>query len=167
MATSYSSRFYNTSAPDPAISPKDGYPLSGKGGLLGCRFSETIATTVTDADGDRHFCFPLPGFSGKAGENGSYLFAGFWIKSAALAASALDLDLVLVYTVNGVELTHATPLYDASVEGVFTSAIAMKWVDVNRRIPVSDTGYAHAVLLTRTAGVTPAAGNVTILPEWI
>lgn len=170
MADTYSTRFYNTSAASPAKSPKSPYPLTGKGGILGCRFSETIATTSLDANTDRHFCFPMPGVGSKVGGLGAYLLLGYWLKSDELdtgGGNALDLDLVWIYTANGVETVDATPLYDASVAGAFSAAIAMKWVDVNRIIPVSDDGLTHAVLRCNTAASTAAAGNVTILPEWI
>ena len=170
MADTYSTRFYNTSASNPALSPKSPYPLSGKGGILGCRFSETIATTAIDANTDRHFAFPMPCGSGKIGGSGQYHFLGFWLKSDDLdsgGGAALDLDLVWIYTANGVETVDGTPLYDASAAGAFSAAIAMKWVDVNRPIPFSDNGLVHAVLRCNTAASTAAAGNVTILPEWI
>lgn len=170
MADAYSTRFYNTTAAAPQNSPKDGYPHHGKAGLMGCAFSETIATTSLDANTDRFFCFPMPGIGTTIGQPGTYRLLGFWLKSDDLDAgggAALDLDLVMVYTANGVEVVDATPLYDASALGAFSAAIAMKWVDINRLIPVADNGLVHAVLRCNTAASTAAAGNVTILPQWV
>lgn len=162
MADTYSTRFYNGSS----TSPKLGLPWLG--GNRSLSFSETIATTSLDANTDRHFCFPLPGVgTGSAG--GIALLHGFWLKSDDLdsgGGAALDADLVLVYIFNGAEVVDATPIYDASAAGAFSAAIAMKWVDVWRVLPVADDGRVHVVLKINTAASTAAAGNLTILPVW-
>lgn len=162
MADSFDPRFYNTGSSSLQPSMKDGHPWSGQTALQGISFSSTIPVGQLNVTTNRYFAWAMPGV-------GTRRLQGFWITSADLdsGGTGLDLDLVLVYAVNGVEVVDPVPLYDASVAGVFTSAIALKWVDSWRLLPQADNGIVHAVFRTNTAATTAAAGNVTILPRWM
>lgn len=169
MANAFFSGRYNTGAADPIRSPKGGFPLSGKGHLNGDALVATIPTTSLDANTDRHFICPMP-TAGKIGGPSAWRLLGFWLKSDDLdsgGGAALDLDIVWQYYAAGVLTEDATPLYDASVLGAFSAAIATKWVNVNREIPPSDDGLCHAVLKTVTAASTAAQGDVTFIPVWV
>lgn len=156
LSTSYSTRFYTSSGV-----PLPGFPAVGQMGVNTLPFSETIATTDTDTVGDRHYCFPLPG-------DGTRTLQGFWISAGDMdtGGPTLDADLVLIYTLNNVEVIDATPIYDSSVAGLFSAAIAMKWVDVWRVLPASDDGRVHVVFRVVAAATTPAAANLTLIPFW-
>lgn len=162
MADTFDPRFYNTGSSSLQPAPKDGHPWSGQTALQGLSFSSTIAITQLNVTTNRYFAFPMPGV-------GTRRLQGFWLTAADLdsGGAGLDLDIVLVYALNGVEVVDATPLYDASVAGAFTSAIATKWVDTWRLLPQADNGIVHAVFRTNVVATTAAAGNVTILPRWM
>jgi hypothetical protein len=156
LSTSYSPRFYTS-----AGVPLPGFPQAAQSGICGLSFSETIATTDLETIGDRHYCFPLPG-------DGTRTLHGFRISAGDMdsGTAALDADLVFIYVLNGVEVIDATPIYDSSVAGLFSAALAEKYVDAWRLIPVSDNGRVDVVFRVNVAAATPAAANLTLVPVW-
>lgn len=162
MADTFDPRFYNTGSSSLQPSMKDGHPYSGQTAMQGLSFSSTIAVAQFNVTTNRYFCFPLPGV-------GTRRLHGFWISAADFDSGGptLDMDLVLIYAVNGVEVVNATPLYQGSTAGQFSAVIAMKWVDKWLLLPQADNGIVHVALRTNTAATTAAAGNLTLLPRWM
>jgi hypothetical protein len=78
---------------------------------------------------------------------------------------ALDADIVLVYSLAGVEQT-AVVLYDASANSPFSAAVtALEYFELNHSLTTyqaSDGGFVHIVFKTNTAATTPAAANLTL-----
>jgi hypothetical protein len=154
MATTYSSRFYRSSG---AVIVGRGMSHSNTGGALTAALSETIATTVTDGL-DEHFLMPAPA-------GGNRILQGFWLSAGDMdtGGPTLDADIVFRTVLNGV--TTDTIVYDSSVAGLFSAAIAMKWVDgAQLLLANSDTGIGHFVFKVGVAATTPAAANLTFIP---
>lgn len=154
MATTYSTRFYTSAG---VVLP--GFPYGQKGLLSGIEFNETIATTVTDGL-DEHFLFPLPAL-------GTRRLQGFWLTAGDMdtGGPTLDADLVWRYTIGGVAQTDVV-LYDSSASGLFSAAIALKWVGLWRLMEAADNGSGNVIFKVGTAATTPAAANLTVLPRW-
>jgi len=154
MATTYSSRFYRSNGD---VIP--GFPFGAKGYQSGIEFNETIATTVTDGL-DEHYLFPLPAL-------GTRRLHGFWLSAGDMdtGGPTLDADIVWRYTIGGVQQTDVV-LYDSSASGLFSAALANKWVGLWRLMEASDTGVGHVIFKVGVAATTPAAANLTVLPRW-
>lgn len=154
MATTYSTRFYTSSG---AVKEDRAMSGSNAGGLLGASFSETIATTVTDGL-DEHFMMP-------AAATGLRRLQGFFISGGDMdtGGPTLDADIVFRTVLNGV--TTDTMVYDSSAAGLFSAALAFKYVDGGALLlPNSDSGLGHFVFKVGTAATTPAAANLTFVP---
>lgn len=156
MATTYSSRFYTSSG---AVIAGRAMGASLAGGILNAAFSETIATTVIDA-ADEHYLMPAP-TSGERELQGFLLQAG----DMDTGGPTLDADIVFRTTLNGV--VTDTMVYDSSASGLFSAALALKWVDgAQLKLPQSDNGIGHFVFKVNVAATTPAAVNLTFVP-WV
>lgn len=154
MATTFSSRFYTTSG---AVKESRAMGSSNTGGVLSAAFSETIATTVIDGV-DEHYLMPAP-------VNGERELQGFLLQAGDMdtGGPTLDADIVFRTVLNGV--TTDTMVYDSSVSGLFSAALALKWVDgAQLKLPQSDTGIGHFVFKVGVAATTPAAVNLTFVP---
>lgn len=154
MATTYSSRFYTSTG---AVISNRAMSSSNAGGALNAAFSETIPTTVTDGL-DEHYMMPAP-------TTGERELQGFLLQSGDMdtGGPTLDADIVFRTTLNGV--VTDTMVYDSSVSGLFSAAIALKWVDgAQLKLPQSDNGFGHFVFKVGVAATAPAAVNLTFVP---
>jgi hypothetical protein len=115
---------------------------------------------VTDGT-DEHYLFPVPAV-------GTRRFHGMFLTGGDMdtdAAPALNADIVIRTTLNGV--VTDTIIYDSSAAELFSAAIALKWVDVWALIANSDNGVGHVIFKVGTAAATPAAANLTVIPQWM
>lgn len=153
MATTYSSRFYTSSG---AVKVDKAMSNSNAGAALAGMFSETIATTVTDGL-DEHYLQPAP-------TSGARRLQAFFLQAGDMdtGGPTLDADIVFRTTLNGV--VTDTIVYDSSVSGLFSAAIALKLVDSFTTLAQSDDGWGHFVFKVNVAATTPAAVNLTFLP---
>jgi hypothetical protein len=156
MATTYSTRFYNS---DGTIKPGI-VPFGATGHPSFEEFNETIATTVTDGL-DEHYLMPLP-------FTGNRRLLGLWITAGDMdtGTPALDADIVYRYTLNAVVQTDVV-VYDSSVAGLFSAAIAMKWHPKRLTLPAADDARGHLIFKVGVAAATPAAANLTVIPFWV
>lgn len=157
MATTYSTRYYNSDG-----SVKQPPPSASTLGLQSTPINETIATTVIDGVGDRHFLFPLP-------VQGVRKLL-YWLRKSGdmdTGGPTLDADIVLIWTLLGVEQT-AVVVYDSSANLPFSAAVtALELFEPNLDLTpykAADGGYVHIAFLTNTAATTPAAVNLTLIP---
>jgi hypothetical protein len=157
MATTYASPFYDT-AGKVLITPSS--PMVG--GIKGDSVTTTIATTVTNGVGNLHFLMPLPA-------TGLSRLLGFWLKCADLDSNGtplLDADIIWRYIVG--TTTTDVVVYDSSVLGLFSAALADTWIDLSRRLlEVADTGVGHLIFKVGVAAATPASGSLILRPQWI
>ncbi len=153
MATTYSSRFYTSSG---AVKSDKAMSNSNAGFSSLASFSETIATTVTDGL-DEHYLMPAP-------TSGARRLQGFWLQAGDMdtGGPTLDADIVFRTVLNGV--TTDTIVYDSSVAGLFSAALALKYVDSFTTLLQSDNGWGDFVFKVGTAATTPAAANLTFVP---
>jgi hypothetical protein len=153
MATTYSSTFYTSTG---AVKDDRAMSSGNAGGLHGASFSETIATTVTDGL-DEHYMQPAPA-------NGNRRLQGFLLQGGDMDAGGptLDADIVFRTVLDGV--VTDTMIYDSSVSGLFSAALALKYVHSGVLLPQSDSGTGHFVFKVNTAATTPAAANLTFVP---
>jgi hypothetical protein len=153
MATTYSTSFYTSGG---AVKEDRAMSGSNAGGLLGASFSETIATTVTDGL-DEHYMQPAPA-------NGNRRLQGFFISGGDMdtGGPTLDADIVFRTVLDGV--VTDTLIYDSSVSGLFSAALAFKYVHSGVLLPGSDSGTGHFVFKVGVAATTPAAANLTFVP---
>jgi hypothetical protein len=155
MATTYTSPFYTSSGV--VLIPPASTMI---GGLKGDSCVSTIATTVTNGLNERYL-MPLPA-------TGLAKLLGFHLKSDDLDAGtpALDADIVWRYTV-GTTITDVV-LYDSSVLGLFSAALADTWIDLARRpLEIADSGVGHLIFKVNVAAATPVSGVLRIRPHWI
>lgn len=155
MADTYSSRYYNSNG-----TIKLPPPSASNLGEQAIHINETIATAVTDADGDRHFLAPIP-------VAGARELLRMLRKSGDMdtGGPTLDADLVLVWYLSGVEQTPVV-IYDSSAQLPFSAAVtALEYFELKRSLTpylTADGGFVHLVFKTNTAATTPAAANLTL-----
>lgn len=110
----------------------------------------TVATTSLDDAADVVYLLPV-----QSGRTVGYLI----FDCAALAASNLDLDIIL-RTTNAAGTHTDAILYNAGT--AFTSAHAGKVVVCNTAVPDDADSVGHICLYCNVAGGTPASGEIKL-----
>jgi hypothetical protein len=155
MADTYSTRYYNSNG-----TVKLPPPSASNLGQQAILINETIATAVTDANGDRHFLAPIP-------VAGVRELRRMLRKSGDMdtGGPTLDADIVLVWYLSGVEQTPVV-LYDSSANSPFSAAVtALEYFEMMVSLTpylAADGQFVHLVFKTNTAATTPAAANLTL-----
>lgn len=144
-ASSAYSRHYSS-----ANVPANGRPIVRNTGDVDDFVTYTVATTSLDDAGDVVYLIPV-----QSGRTIGYLV----FDCAALAASSLDLDIIL-RTTNSAGTHTDTILYNAGT--AFTSAHSGKVVVCNVAVPEDADSVGHICLYCNVAGTTPAAGAITL-----
>ena len=153
--TAYSTRFYKSTG---AVVVQNSMSASNAGGVLSAEFNETVPTTQLDTIGDELWMMPAP----TAGER---RLLGFFLTAADMdsGTAALDADIIFRTVLNGV--TTDTVVYDSSVQGLFSAALALKWVTgANLKLPQSDSGVGHFIFKVNVVAAAAVAGNLTFIP---
>ena len=153
MANYYGTRYYNSDG-----TTKQPGPTASNLGVQMAPVNQAITTTHLGTAGNRVYLVPFPA-------QGPRSLLGTWLKGTDMDTGAgLDADLVLIYSVNGVEQTPIVVVDTSALSIPFTAAVAMQWIDIAQAFPNNADGPVHLVFLVNEVAGTPAAGTVTALP---
>jgi hypothetical protein len=155
MASFYGTRYYNSDG-----SAKTPPPTASTLGLQEAPVKQAITTTHLGTAGNRVYLVPLPG-------TGPRTLTGVWFQATDMDSGAgLDVDLVLIYSVNGVEQTPIIVVDTSALSIPLTAAVAMQWIDIQQAFPNNADGLVHLVALVNVVAGTAVAGTLTVLPHY-
>lgn len=160
MANFYYSRYYNSDG-----TVKTPAPSASNLGSQIVPVKATITTTNLGTATNRVYLAPIP-------STGPRTLLGLDAYKATdmdtNGSPTLDGDIVLIYTINGVEQTPII-IVDSSVLSLALSApVAEQWIDLMQAIPNADGGGpVHVVLLINTAAATAAQGTLQFKLEYV
>ncbi len=153
MANFFGSRYYNSDG-----TVKTPTVTASNLGVQVPTVSQAITTTMLGTATNRVYLVPLPAA-------GPRNFLGTFIQATDMdSGSNLAANLVLIYSINGVEQTPIIVVNLATLGIPLTSAVPLTWVDIAQQMPNNADGPIHLVLLINTAAATAVAGTLTLIP---
>lgn len=153
MANFFGTRYYNSdgTAKTPTVT-------ASTLGVQMAPVKQAITTTHLGTAGNRVYLVPYPAAGPRS-------LLGTWFQSTDMDTGAgLDVDLVLIYSVNGVEQTPIIVVDTSALSIPLTAAVAMQWIDIAQAFPNNADGPIHLVALVNVIAGTAAAGTLTLLP---
>jgi hypothetical protein len=159
MASYYYNRYYNSDG-----TVKTPPPSASNLGTQVVPIKATITTTHLGTAANRVYLAPIP-------STGPRTLLGLSISATDMDSNGtptLDADLVLIYTINGVEQTAIVIVDTSALSIPLSAAVTWQWIDLMQAIPNADAGGpVHLVLLINTAAATAAQGTLTIKAEYV
>lgn len=155
MPNFYGSRYYNSDG-----TPKTPTVSASNLGVQVPTVSQAISTTMLGTATNRVYLVPLPAA-------GPRTFLGTFVQGTDMDSNGsptLATNLVLIYSINGVEQTPVIVVNMAGLGIPLTAAVPLTWVDIAQAMPNNADGPVHLVLLINTAAATAAAGTLTLIP---